>query len=334
MKFGAGEPSAHQDKITSAWHEYRKGGRIIRWLVAHNARAVVVMGYNDPGRVRIIRWCHRHRIPVFLGGDSNIKGDTASGIRRWVKHIFLPSIIRRCNGILACGILGREYFQKYGASPNRIWYVPYEPDYDLIASATPEQIDATYRQFDLPRNRRYIIYCGRLIFVKRVDLLTKAFADIARERPDWDLIVVGDGPLRAELENSIPRELRSRCHWLGFLDDQATIARLQRGARVAVLPSDYEPWGVVVGESVAAGLATIVSDVVGTGAELVQDGVNGRVFQHGDQAALTAALRDATDTDTLERYSHACATVLKQWRDAGDPVAGLAAALASAGVTG
>jgi glycosyltransferase involved in cell wall biosynthesis len=212
--------------------------------------------------------------------------------------------------------------------------VPYEPDYDLIASATEEQIDATYRQFDLLRNRRHIIYCGRLISVKRVDLLVNAFVDIAQDRPDWNLIVVGDGPLREGLAKSIPSPLQSRVHWLGFVDDQATIARLQRGADVAVLPSDYEPWGVVVNESVAAGLATVVSDMVGAGPELVHDRVNGRVFPDGDQIALTAALRDVTDTDALARYQHASAMILKQWREVGDPVAGLAAALASAGVTG
>ena len=38
----------------------------------HDVRAAVVLGYNDAGRMRILRWCHRHRVPCFVFGDSNI----------------------------------------------------------------------------------------------------------------------------------------------------------------------------------------------------------------------------------------------------------------------
>jgi glycosyltransferase involved in cell wall biosynthesis len=159
-----------------------------------------------------------------------------------------------------------------------------------------------------------------------------AFARIAGQRHDWDVLLVGDGPLRATLSEQVPPNLRSRIHWIGFQNDQSLVARLQRGADVCVLPSDYEPWGVIINEAVASGLAVVVSDMVGAAAELVRDRVNGRVFPHGNQEMLTEALIDVTEAANLRRYRDSSAAVLTEWRRVADPVAGLAAALASVGI--
>src|SRR4051812_3122365 len=73
--FGPGEKSDDQPKPARALHEWRKGGRVIRWLADRGVRAVVLGGYNDPGRLRILRWCHARGVPLFLFGDSNVRGD-------------------------------------------------------------------------------------------------------------------------------------------------------------------------------------------------------------------------------------------------------------------
>ena len=102
--------------------------------------------------------------------------------------------------------------------------------------------------------------------------------------------------------------------------------------RPLALPSDVEPWAVVINEAAAAGLASIASDVVGAAAELVRDGVNGRVFPAGDRSALIVALRDVTDPANADRMKAASALVLADWRRRADPVAGLRGALQSTGV--
>src|SRR5439155_26838233 len=102
------------------------------------------------------------------------------------------------------------------------------------------------RRFGLPAGRRRLVYAGRLAAVKRIDLLVDAFAALAADRPDWDLLVVGDGPLRDALVGRVPPAIRERVMWTGFVDDQATIGALYHACDVLVLPSDLEPWGVVV----------------------------------------------------------------------------------------
>ncbi len=332
VRFGIGERADDQSKLTHAFHEYSKGGRIIRWLIENHAEAVILLGYNDAGRVRILRWCRLNNIPCFLFGDSNIKGDQTSNLKSRVKRRLLSHLLRRVNGALACGSLGRAYFRRYGVPEERIFYMPYEPDYAMIASVTSQEVAEAYRRRHLPADRDYLVYCGRLAHIKRVDLLIDGFVAIADLRPGWDLLIVGDGPLRSDLETRVPELLRSRVHWAGFIDDQREVARLQRGGRVLVLPSDDEPWGVVVNEAVAAGLAVVATDIVGAAAELVHDRVNGRLIESGDRSALIVALLDVTFSETLMQYRAAGPGVLARWRREADPVAGLLAALASVGV--
>src|SRR5262249_22179763 len=162
------------------------------------------------------------------------------------------------------------YFRKYGARDDRMFFFPYEPDYDLVRKLPAEKIQEVKRQFGLAEGRKRIIYSGRLAAVKRVDLLVDAFVAIVEQRPEWDLVIVGDGPLREQLKARVTRQ-QSRIIWAGFLDDQATVSALYRVSDVLVLPSDYEPWALVINEAAAAGLAIVASNVVGAAAELVRD---------------------------------------------------------------
>jgi glycosyltransferase involved in cell wall biosynthesis len=298
----------------------------------HQIRFVVMLGYNDMGRIRMIRWCRRNKIPCWLFGDSNILGDRSGGFRGLIKRMAVQRIVSWCDGILRCGRLGTEYFIKYGADPNRLAYFPYEPDYDMIQNVTAEQIADAGRRFGLAAGRRRIVFSGRLAPVKRPDLLIDAFAAIASRRPNWDLLIIGDGALRQAMRQRVPPDLTDRVRWTGFLDDQTTMSTLYRQCDLLALPSDYEPWALVINEAVAAGLAVVSSNVVGAAAELVRDGVNGRLFPPGDLPAFISALLDVTDETKIDAMKTASAAALADWRRRADPVNGLRNALAMSGL--
>lgn len=332
VSFGAGESSGDQARLRFACREWRKGGRIIRWLRENDVKAVVIFGYNDAGRIRVIRWCRKAGVPCFLFGDSNIRGDRTGGLKGWVKKQVVGRVVKWCRGVMPCGSLGKAYFEKYGAQPENVFFFPYEPDYELAGSITAEEMAQARERFGLVEGRRRIIYSGRLIDIKRVDLLIDAFVSIANQRTEWDLVIVGDGVLRQSLEARVPAALKQRVQWTGFLDDQRTVTAIYRCGDVLVLPSDYEPWAVVINEAAAARLAIITSDVVGASAELVREGVNGATFRAGDLVGLTAVLRQVTDAAVIDRLKAGSATVLADWRRRGDPVKGLRRALESTGV--
>jgi glycosyltransferase involved in cell wall biosynthesis len=332
MLFGKGESCEDQDKPSRIPREWKRGGKIIAWLKENDIKFVLMMGYNDIGRMRIIRWCRRNRVPCFMFGDSNIHGDTRGGLKGFVKKQIVSRIVKSCGGIFSCGSLGKAYFLKYGAKPDRIFYFPYEPDYGLIQNLPYKAVADVRQRFALNPNRRRIVYSGRLVAVKRVDLLFAAFIAVANDRPEWDLVIVGNGPYREQLAAMIPPALSGRFIWAGFVDDQAVVSAIYRTSDVLVLPSDYEPWALVINEAAAAGLAIISSSVVGAAAELVRDGVNGKLFTPGSSSELGQAILEVTAPQAIDKLKSGSAAVLADWRNRGDPVDGLLSALKSVSV--
>ncbi len=343
FKFGVGDRSIQASDPSRALIEWRKGGRIIDWIKSRKQMpaALLLSSYNDPGRLRILRWATtamesagRPRIPTFLVGDSNIHGDLATGLKAIVKRQLVSWVISRCAGVMPCGSYGEEAFVKYGAARDRVFYFPYEPDYAMIENVPKSTIENVRRRWGLKPERKHIVCCSRMIEVKRPDIAVDAFTRIAKERPDWDLVVIGDGPLTEATRARVPEELRDRVKLTGFLGDQQQISAIYKMGDIFFHPSIFEPWGVVINEAVCAGMAVVCSNTVGAAGELVKDGVNGRLFAPGDLGAATEALRDAADPRNLSRYRAQSREVLADWRRRGDPVEGLRAALESCGCLG
>ncbi len=122
-----------------------------------------------------------------------------------------------------------------------------------------------------------------------------------------------------------PDRLRDRVIWGGHVSDAATLAAIYRATDLLVLPSDHEPWALVINEAAAAGLAIVSSNVPGASAELVRDGRNGHIFPAGDVAALADCLRDATRSDKIDAMKSESPRILAEWRQTGDPIQGLRA---------
>lgn len=329
---GQGEKSERQSHWGNQWNEWSKGKSVLQWLIQNTVRFVVLEGYNDFGRLRILHGCRQLGIPCFVFGDSNILADRPGPVKAAVKRGFVGWVIRQATGVFYCGKLGRQYFERYGAEEKRMFPFPYEPDYSIFDRVPEARLDAVRGQYGLLPSRRYLIFSGRFVPVKRVDLLLKAFAEVAEQRPGWDLILIGDGPLRGPLLDALPPHLRGRIVCTGFISDAANVAAIYRFGDVLVLPSDVEPWGVVVTEAAMSSLALICSSVTGAGVELIRDGLNGRLFAAGDAIALRDAILDVTRDENTNRMKAASRSMLEDWRHSSDPVEGLRASLRFSGI--
>jgi glycosyltransferase involved in cell wall biosynthesis len=330
--FHAGEPIPQRFLLSTALLEWRKGKRMIQWLKQHQVRAVIVGGYNDLGKIRVIRWCGRKGIPCFISADSNNLGDPPSGFRAAMKRFLLRSLLHSCAGVMPFGSRGKDYFRRYGVTEHQMFLVPCESDFLLFDGTAVARNEHLCQIYGLEASRKRLVYSGRLVDVKRVDLLIDAFVALTASRPNWDLLIIGDGPLRKPLQNRIPAELQSRVQWKGFVEEPALLADLYRCCDALVLPSDVEPWGIVITEAAAAGLAIVASSVVGAAQDLVQHGVNGILFPVGQSAPLLEALFLVTDEHKIDGFRSASPQIFKRWRTAADPIEGLRQALAFAGV--
>jgi glycosyltransferase involved in cell wall biosynthesis len=329
--FGTPGDSPLSSSLRRPVPEWRKGGQLIEYLLANDIRAVILFGYRYLSYLRVIRFCRRAGIPAFVHNDSNVYGDrNLSRVKRALKARLYRWWLNRVSGVMSMGEYGDQFFRRYGADPQQLYRVPWPVDEEFHARVDEQRLYGFRQKFGLTPGRRYLLFSGRLAPEKRVDLLIDAFAAVAAERPDWDLLIAGDGVLGEQLRGRVPERLRSRVLWTGFLDGDEPA--LPYGvADVLVLPSDRDGWALVVQEAMAAGLAVVVSHVVGASRDLVKDKQNGRIFTAGCIDELAAAILDVTDPANLERYQHQSRQVLAQWTTRCNPISEIRRALVDSG---
>jgi len=149
----------------------------------------------------------------------------------------------------------------------------------------------------LPPGRR-LMAVGRLRAVKRFDLLVEVFARISSRHPDWHLLIVGDGPMRPQLESMVARlHLRDRVHLLGLVPDTSPFLL---ASDMFVLTSSREGFPNALCEALACGLPAVTFDCPSGPGDIVRDGVDGLLVADGDREGLASAL-DRLMSDDLVR---------------------------------
>ena len=140
-----------------------------------------------------------------------------------------------------------------------------------------------------PPDRPLIVSVARHVPVKNLGLLLQSCALLRDRGTRFRCVMVGDGPLRSELEERRRRfGLAELVEFAGALEQSEVLTWWQR-ATVAVLTSENEGMPVCLMEAAACGVPAVATRVGGV-PELVQDGVTGLLIHPGDADALTAAL--------------------------------------------
>jgi glycosyltransferase involved in cell wall biosynthesis len=310
-----------------SFRHFRLFRDIQRHLIQHGIQMIILLGYNDLTRLLLIRWAYRMGIPLVLAADSNIFADTRTPwFLRRIKRPFLRWVLRRVAGLMPMGTCGRAYFRSYLDHNLPEFLFPYEPDYASLSNFDEQEVSAFRERHNLAPDRKRLLYCGRLVPIKRVDVLLEAFSRVALARPEWDVVIAGDGPLRKTLEASLNETARPRVKWLGFLQFQETVLAYH-ACDVLVHPSEYEPWALVINEAIACELPIIATSVVGAAVELVRHRENGLIVSPRSVEAMTDALWEVTKTDRYLEMKAGCAPMLDLWRRAADPVEGVREAL-------
>jgi glycosyltransferase involved in cell wall biosynthesis len=258
--------------------------------------ALWVHGYAHRGCLAGIAAAKSLAIPVMLRGESNLLSETDDALKLGVKRIAMPALLRTIDGLLAIGRLNREYYLHYGVEAARIFPMPYAVDNEFFRTAAERARPNRERlrnELGLKPGRAVILFASKMQRHKRAADLLEAYVRLSPDgvaEPAAYLVFAGDGEERGNLERCA-RELKwDSIRFIGFRN-QSELPALYDLCDVFVLPSVHEPWGLVVNEAMNAGKPVIVSNRVGAGPDLIDEGIDGFVYPAGDIAALADRLR-------------------------------------------
>ncbi len=184
-----------------------------------------------------------------------------------------------------------EFAKHLGFNDNEITKGLYCCDFDLFSSFAPLK---TRNDANIPKR---FLYVGRYAKEKGIEDLWSAFIELQKERPSqWELWCLGKGDIQPVQHPKIRH--------FGFLQP-SEMSEIIENTGVFVLPSSFEPWGVVVHEYASAGFPILCSDKVGANDLFLSENINGFVFKAGNIGQLKEKLNKFTSMPDKELGSMA-----------------------------
>jgi len=192
--------------------------------------------------------------------------------------------------ILVCGQSGWDSAVQVGCPQEKLVNFPY-----VVDSGRLRKLSASSNSIaQLPNaieDKPIIFFSGRMIERKGLEILMRALQKLQKEKEDVFLIAEGEGPLKKKYEMlAIELGLKDKICFVGFsqMDRHAYFLSI---ADIVVVPSIYDPWGIVVHEGMLMGKAVCASDAVVSAGEMIVNGINGFIFASGNWNELANMLK-------------------------------------------
>lgn len=209
--------------------------------------------------------------------------DVVSSKRRWANRLVFDRLADDVNAV--CEFSARSLSERDGFRAGRIHVIENGIDIGRY-QAGRNQADLK-ASLGLDPSRRYVACIARFHPVKDHRTLIRAFSDVARVIDDVDLLLVGDGQLRGELEAQVAAlQLTGRVRFLGVRDD---VPEILQASDVFTLTSVSEAASITLLEAMAAARPVVVT-AVGGNPEIVRQDQDGLLAPRGDAPAIATAL--------------------------------------------
>lgn len=315
------QPQGLPQSLVVAW-------RFLKELRSRSIQSVFLPSFSPlPNTLCLLAaWASDRRIILMTESwEATGKQSTCSRI---VKR-FLTGL---CDAALVGGTPQKRYLTGLGMPESRVFTGYDVIDVDHFAKAA-DDVRSSKAKTDgnqdpwLPKS--YFLSLGRFVEKKNLSLLVEAYAMAKRKKPEIKskLVMVGEGPEKAALVEKAKEAglvsvnvLESRepdseadVYFYPFQQIEKT-PRFFALAEAFILPSLWEEWGLVVNEAMACGTPVLVSNKVGAGYDLIEDGSSGFVFDPKSTGALKDLLLRFDEDPTLrERLGMAGKEKIRNW---------------------
>ena len=307
------------------------------WQEIPNLGSDSYLGLFNPGLAKVIRqrqfdavlcylsyrcpsfWiayfaCRRSKVAFVFGTDAaSLIPRSGSPWKLRTKRVIWPKLFSLADQVIVPSSATRDLMLSIGIPDERITLTPYSVDNDWwIKQSQNIDRESVRNRWCAAPETFVVLFCAKLQPWKRPRDVLQAFA--RADLPDALLIFAGEGSQRMELEGQAASlGVRERVRFLGFVN-QSELPAVYTGADVMVLPSEYEPFAVVVSEASVCGCPVIASDRVGAGRDLIAPVDSRLIFPCGDVGALAALLTDlCRDRNRLAETGRAMRQRMDSW---------------------
>lgn len=258
-------------------------------------------GYFHLSMLKPLMKLKRRGIKIILWSESTEHDQDRMAGKEMIKSL----VLKIYDGAIVAGENHKNYLVKLGMSPDRICEVG-------------NVVDNSYFEDHKEYERRGFIYVGRFLDIKNLERLILAYqsyykkckADNLKPEP---LVLVGDGPTKNEIERKVQTLALEDVEFKGRLQIDE-VKKQYAKSKVIILPSLSEPWGLVINEGMASGLAIIASEKCGAAPALVNHGENGFIFNPLDANELAEQMLRLTKEDGLaEKFGERSTDIIKQY---------------------
>lgn len=211
-------------------------------------------------------------------------------IKNKIQYLFSKRIINKLDKAIAAGSKSKEYFENFNMDKDKI-FVAYDGVNDI--KLLSEDYELKKSQYKI-KNKKIILFFGRIIKRKGLEILIDALADIDN---NYLLLICGDGPELENCQKLASEKLKIEYIFLGHISPQ------ERGdyfslADIFVLPSYFyqgipEAWGLTVNESLCYNTPVVATNAVGSAFDLIINGKTGYIAKENDVASLRNCIEEA-----------------------------------------
>lgn len=304
--FANGEPSVAEENFRSEFLTEGSYRRLFRAL-RNDREAVLVIGGWSSNAAPALLIAGLLRLPFFIWADHPFPRKR-NPVFAQLRKTYLKILSAYASGFLGCGESTVRHLASLGVPNEKLFNFPYW----VALPGTWSPIGTSARD-ETPLQ---LLAVGRLVSVKAFDVGIKAVAQANRKAGNVvaNLTVIGDGPERESLE-SLCKSLGAEgfISFSGWLPNDSIYQQLVQSDAL-IVPSEFEPYGVVVLEAMANGRAVLASDQVI--AALDRNENNGAIFLHaaGDVEALSSQITElAMSPELLAAGSRAARATAEKW---------------------
>ncbi len=288
---------------------------IITELWRGKCDAVLIHGHNLATNLLALCAAKITRTRVFMRGETHLLLHR-SPLKRVLRSPLMNILYSLCDVCLYIGTRNRDFYLAHGVPWDKLFFVPYTVDNQSFAARAETASagrEARRVSLGLPPNTPIILYASKLTPRKRPRDLVQAHAELGRRGIRAAVLIVGDGEERVSLEREVMSLGLSHVVFVDFVN-QRDLPAYYAMADIYVLPSENEPWGLVINEAMCCGVPVIATREVGASVDLIRDGETGYTFETGDIIGLADALaRLITDDKLRSVMRDNCVRRMARW---------------------